>query len=197
MWSEIGKRIALVCVSVMLSLLVVEGAVRLVEPRAVLREQFEAADPVLHHRLVPDARGRQKTMEFDAPYEINSLGLRNPANELHARMLLYFTGRSRESANIISDQIAAVRTDNAKSVESMHEIKRIAFEMKERLLTNDVDGVIELFRESWEAKKQMAHSISNASIDRIAQQAMDAGAQAVKISGAGGGDFMKIGRAHV
>ena len=41
------------------------------------------------------------------------------------------------------------------------EIKRIAYEMKERLLVNDVDGVCGLLRESWAAKKRMAQAISN------------------------------------
>jgi len=75
--SETGKRLALAGISLVFALLIVEVAVRMIEPREVLREFFETSDPVLHHRLIPDARGRQKTMEFDAPYEINSLGLRD------------------------------------------------------------------------------------------------------------------------
>ena len=93
---------------------------------------------------------------------------------------------------MIDDQIKAVSTDIRESVESMHEVKRIAFEMKERLLKNDLDGVTGLFRQSWEAKKKMAASISNADIERAAGVAMDAGARAVKVSGAGGGGFMII-----
>lgn len=136
-------------------------------------------------------------MEFAADDKtiINPLRIRSHiVNELHARMLLYFTGRSRESARIIDDQIkAASQVDTAsKSVESMHALKRIAFEMKERLLKNDVDGVTALFRESWAAKKSMAASISNAGIDSVAARALAAGAEAVKVSGAGGGGFMMI-----
>jgi D-glycero-alpha-D-manno-heptose-7-phosphate kinase len=134
-------------------------------------------------------------MEFSAGDKvvINPLRIREPIlNELHSRMLLYYTGQSRESAKIIDDQIRAVSSDNRQSVDSMHEVKRIAFEMKERLLKNDLDGVTDLFRSSWEAKKKMAASISNADIERAAGIAMDAGAQAVKVSGAGGGGFMII-----
>ncbi len=124
---------------------------------------------------------------------INPLRIREPiVNELHARLLLYYTGQSRESAKIIDDQIRSVTGGDEKSVDSMHEVKRIAFEMKERLLKNDLDGVTRLFRESWDAKKRMASSISNAHIDHAADLAMSAGAQAVKVSGAGGGGFMMI-----
>lgn len=134
-------------------------------------------------------------MEFSGRDQviINPLRIREPIlNELHARLLLYYTGQSRESANIIDDQIKAVTSADGRSVDSMHAVKRIAFEMKERLLKNDLDGVTRLFRDSWTAKKQMAHSISNARIDQAAERAMDAGAQAVKVSGAGGGGFMMI-----
>lgn len=134
-------------------------------------------------------------MEFAANDKviINPLRIKEPiVNELHARLLLYYTGQSRESAKIIDEQIKAVNTVGSKSVDSMHELKRIAYEMKERLLKNDLDGVTKLFRDSWVAKKQMAHSISNSRIDEAADLAMAAGAKGVKVSGAGGGGFMMI-----
>ena len=134
-------------------------------------------------------------MEFEGADKviINPLRVKEPIlNELHARLLLYYTGQSRESAKIIDEQIKAVNTEGSKSVESMHELKRIAYEMKERLLKNDLDGVTQLFRDSWTAKKQMAKSISNSRIDQAADLAMQAGAKGVKVSGAGGGGFMMI-----
>lgn len=134
-------------------------------------------------------------MEFSGEDKvvINPLRIREPIlNELHARLLLYYTGQSRESAKIIDDQIRAVTSDDGKSLESMHELKRIAYEMKELLLKNDLDGVTRLFRESWEAKKKMASSISNNRIEQAAEIAMGSGASAVKVSGAGGGGFMMI-----
>jgi len=75
--SDTSKRLALAGISLVVALVFVEVAVRIIEPREVLREFFETPDPVLHHKLIPGARGRQKNMEFDAPYEINSLGLRD------------------------------------------------------------------------------------------------------------------------
>ena len=71
------KTALLACFGFSCALLLVELAVRLIEPREVLREYFERPDPVLHHRFIPGARGRHKTLEFDAIYAINSLGLRN------------------------------------------------------------------------------------------------------------------------
>jgi D-glycero-alpha-D-manno-heptose-7-phosphate kinase len=124
---------------------------------------------------------------------INPLRIRdNIVNELQARMLLYFTGRSRSSAQIIEDQIKALNTHSSPSVESLHELKRVAHDMKECLLKNDLPGVAALFRSSWDSKKRIASSISNSNIDHVAELALSSGADAVKVSGAGGGGFMMI-----
>jgi len=119
---------------------------------------------------------------------------RHIENELQASLALYFTGVSRDSMTIIDDQVRTVQSHDtrAASLAAMHEVKRLAFEMKERLLKGDIGGMIGLFRESWEAKKQMSSKISNSHIEKLAETAMAAGARAVKISGAGGGGFMMV-----
>jgi len=126
---------------------------------------------------------------------VNPLRIRRHIeNELQHRLLLYFTGVSRESAKIIDEQIKAAQGTDTKSdaLEAMHEVKRLSFDMKERLLKGDLDGVVRQFADSWEAKKRLARSISNAHIDSIMSTALKNGAEAVKISGAGGGGFMML-----
>jgi D-glycero-alpha-D-manno-heptose-7-phosphate kinase len=119
---------------------------------------------------------------------------RHIENELQASLILYFTGVSRESAEIIDDQVRTVQAEHTReaSLAAMHDVKRLAFEMKERLLKGDIDGVTGLFRESWDAKKRMSSKISNSRIEEVAAAAMGAGVRGIKISGAGGGGFMMI-----
>jgi len=62
--------------------------------------------------------------------------------------------------------------------------------MKEHLLRGDFEGVVESMRLGWENKKRSAKSVSNLQIDAIYQTAIQAGAFAGKVSGAGGGGFM-------
>ena len=62
--------------------------------------------------------------------------------------------------------------------------------MKEAILKGDFVGFAESMRLSWTSKKKMATSISNSSIDAIYDAAVEAGALAGKVSGAGGGGFM-------
>lgn len=125
---------------------------------------------------------------------VNPLRIRRELiDELESRLLLYFTGRSRESARIIESQIAATREGSTgTAIEAMHAIKRAASEMKEELLKGRIGRALDILGASWHAKKRAAAGISNAQIDEIAAAAMAAGARGLKISGAGGGGFMMI-----
>jgi D-glycero-alpha-D-manno-heptose-7-phosphate kinase len=134
-------------------------------------------------------------MEFyqDGNVVVNPLRLKRwIRNELEASLVLYYTGVSRESANIIKKQIENTEMKNAKSMESMHEMKKQAVLMKIALLKGDFKSFSACLRNGWNAKRNMAESISNAFLDGLYQYALDNGAESAKISGAGGGGFMMI-----
>jgi D-glycero-alpha-D-manno-heptose-7-phosphate kinase len=113
-------------------------------------------------------------------------------NELEASLILFYTGVSRESANIIREQIQHTNKGDEKNIESMHEMKRQAVLMKEALLKGDFKGFSSCLMNGWLAKRNAASSISNSFLDDIYQYAIDNGAESAKISGAGGGGFMMI-----
>lgn len=111
-------------------------------------------------------------------------------SELEASLLLYFTGKSRTSADIIQEQSRNVRNRNVLALDAMHAIKEEAFRMKECLLRGDFQRLHQVLRSSWESKKRMAKHISNEHIEKLYACALKAGAHCAKISGAGGGGFM-------
>lgn len=132
-------------------------------------------------------------MEFYADERaiINPLRIKNwIICELEASLLLFYTGVSRESAKIIADQSSNVKQGLADTMAAMHGIKHEALVMKECLLKGDFDGIVESMRQGWENKKRSAKTVSNPLIDEIYAAAVDAGALAGKVSGAGGGGFM-------
>ena len=112
-------------------------------------------------------------------------------NELESSLVLYYTGVSRESANIIQEQILHTQKGDI-NIESMHELKKQAVLMKETLLKGDFKGFSECLKQGWFAKKKLASSISNSFLDELYQYIIDNGAESAKISGAGGGGFMMI-----
>ena len=121
---------------------------------------------------------------------VNPLRIRKEyTNELELNMLLYYTGTSRLSAEIIKSQAENAKNKNEKAIEAMHKIKQYSYDMKEALLTGNLYRMGDLLNDGWKYKKQMSSSISNPVIDNIYETAIKAGASGGKISGAGGGGF--------
>ena len=132
-------------------------------------------------------------MEFGAGGRVivNPLRIRQSTlAELEASLVLYFTGVSRESAAIIEDQSNLLKNNQQTSIDAMHDMKRDAHAMKERLLLGDIRGLAKVLEHSWEAKKKTSSRVSSAALERTHNIAIENGAYAGKVSGAGGGGFM-------
>ena len=118
---------------------------------------------------------------------VNPLKIKNSViSQLESSLLLYFTGISRDSEKII-DQISEKKLDQ---LEAMHCIKAEALVMKEAILTGNFQVIVDSMKKSWDTKKKLAKEISNSQLDLIYEKAINAGALAGRISGAGGGGFM-------
>jgi D-glycero-alpha-D-manno-heptose-7-phosphate kinase len=72
----------------------------------------------------------------------------------------------------------------------MKELKTDALMMKKAILKGDFRQFAHYMSKSWEAKKLTANCVTNARIDAIFDLAIDAGAVAGKVSGAGGDGFI-------
>lgn len=132
-------------------------------------------------------------MEFyeDNRAVINSLRLKEwIICELEASLVLFFSGISRESARIIEDQSNNVNSGPTDALRAMHGVKEQAKMMKESLLKGDFESYVESMRIGWNEKKRSAKTVSTPYLDEIFDSAIEAGASAGKVSGAGGGGFM-------
>jgi D-glycero-alpha-D-manno-heptose-7-phosphate kinase len=122
---------------------------------------------------------------------INPLRIRESIiYELEASLILYYSGISRQSAEVIADQAANIRENRQDATEAMHGLKQEAVTMKDCLLKGNFHGLVESMKMGWENKKKSSSSVSNEIIELAYQTALDAGALAGKVSGAGGGGFM-------
>ncbi|MGB6975675.1 MAG: hypothetical protein WBD67_13410 [Terracidiphilus sp.] len=132
-------------------------------------------------------------MEFNQNGQVlvNPLRIRQSVvSELEASMILYYSGASRASEEIIAEQARNVEQGNREAIDAMHLIKQEALRMKESLLRGDFGLLHEVLRSSWEAKRRMASKIVSERIEMLYEKALEAGAYCAKISGAGGGGFM-------
>ncbi len=132
-------------------------------------------------------------MEFYAGERtvVNPLRIKNwVRSELEASILLFYTGVSRESARIISDQSSGIAAGRSDALDAMHGLKLEAQTMKECVLRGDLPGIVASLRQGWESKKATSAVVSNPLINTLHDAALQAGALAGKVSGAGGGGFM-------
>ncbi len=128
----------------------------------------------------------------DGKVLVNPLKIKESVKfELESQLILYFTGKSRESAKIIDQQVKNTKANNV-ALDSMHKVKEYAYEMKRAILLGDFDLLYQCINNGWKEKKKMADSISNQKIDETYDFVMNNGGFAARISGAGGGGFMLI-----
>jgi D-glycero-alpha-D-manno-heptose-7-phosphate kinase len=124
---------------------------------------------------------------------VNPLRMRRDhLNEFESSLVICFSGQSRQSAQIIEQQVAGLSTLDEATIAAMHEMKEHAVTMKKQLLSGDIRGMAEVLNQSWLSKKRTATSVSNSQVDRLVELALDAGAWAGKVSGAGGGGFIML-----
>ena len=119
---------------------------------------------------------------------------------MECSLLLYYSGQSRKSAdvqlvltnNIISNQIESTKKQETKTIDAMMKLKETAYLMKDDILTGNMEGFADSLRKTWEAKKKTSSMVSNKLLEETINYAMENGAEAVKVSGAGGGGFLML-----
>jgi D-glycero-alpha-D-manno-heptose-7-phosphate kinase len=115
---------------------------------------------------------------------------RTVLNEFETSLVVCFTGVSRRSEAIIDQQREGMTQKSSRTLDSLHQLKADALEMKQALLRADIVRMAKVLDHSWKAKKETASGISTGEIEKLYGEAMAAGALAGKVSGAGGGGFM-------
>ncbi len=111
-------------------------------------------------------------------------------NELQTSLVTCFSGVSRRSDEIISQQRQGVMARFSTTIDSLHQLKADALDMKQALLRSHVWEISRILERSWRAKQKTAAGVSNDLIRSLFEPAIRAGALAGKVSGAGGGGFI-------
>lgn len=122
------------------------------------------------------------------PLNVNATTVRN----LERRLMLFYTGATRQARDILHEQRSASEQRSGRTVESLHQIKTLGWQIKAAIEDGHLDDFGALLDESWQHKKQLASGVTNAFIDTAYSQARAHGAGGGKITGAGGGGFLML-----
>lgn len=110
-------------------------------------------------------------------------------SELNSKLLLFFSGQSRFSAEIAKEQTSNL-SQNTKTLGIMKELVIEA----EKILSSgkSLDEFGELLDYSWKLKTTLASNITNDEINSLYETAVKNGAIGGKLLGAGGGGFILL-----
>jgi D-glycero-alpha-D-manno-heptose-7-phosphate kinase len=121
------------------------------------------------------------------PTGIKRLPLSVDLKDLERRLLLAYTGESRDSG--INNWVITKRhIDGDQSVFELFEsIRDIAKSMRQALEAEEWPEVGRQFAKEWDLRTTLTPAISTPTIDKLVGSGLSAGASAAKICGAGGG----------
>lgn len=131
-------------------------------------------------------------MEFDEKKTvIYPLRLKEEViNELNHHLILCYVGKTHFSGDQQIELEKNVQSSEELVIQCMHELKNIAIEIKDSLLTNNLNNVGELLHKSWENKKRCSSVISSPRVDKLYETGMQNGALGGKLLGSGGGGYI-------
>ena len=138
------------------------------------------------------AVGGLKFIRFksDDTVEVEPLAVsRDTLKTLEGNLLLFYTGMTHSAGEILKEQSRNVASEEQK-YQNLVRMTQLAYEMRESVVTGDLDEFGRILNENWLLKRELASSISNDRISRYYDLAMASGALGGKLLGAGGGGFL-------
>ena len=106
--------------------------------------------------------------------------------------LLVYTGRQHHSGLNNFEVLKSAVQGDVKVLDALKKIKKIAEDLKEAVDSRNWKLIPELFRQEYDARLQLTPAFSSPEIEKLNRICVEAGADAVKICGAGGGGCVLV-----
>lgn len=107
---------------------------------------------------------------------------------LQNNLMLYYTGLTRISSEILAEQKENIEDKNS----TLDQMLEMVGDAETVLRKGDLDQWGKMLDKAWNMKRSLASKISNSDIDSMYEKAKIAGAAGGKILGAGGGGFLLL-----
>jgi len=140
----------------------------------------------------PAVSGGINLLEYTASGIKQNLFNHKNLHEIEERFLLVYTGRSHHSGMNNFEVLQKAVARESKTIRALSSLRLVAEEMTAKVRAGLWKDLSELFRREYEFRVQLAPAISSPEIENLHRIAMGAGAEALKICGAGGGGCVLI-----
>ncbi len=122
---------------------------------------------------------------------VNKISInRNSLLELEKNLLLFYIGKTRNSSNILREQIKLIGEKNQETLNALHHAKELSEKMYSSLSQSDITKFGELLNAGWESKKKFTKGVTNEYVEQLYNLAIKSGAFGGKLTGAGGGGHL-------
>lgn len=148
-------------------------------------EMQDCGHPVGYQDAWASALGGIRSYAFSDNGQVESelLSVNYPA--LIERLWLLPVGGTHDASQILRAQ-----GENMHTRDATHTLVRLSYEFSTALHAGDLDACGEIIGRAWKVKQRLAPGITTPAIDAAVSQAYAAGAQGVKLCGAGGAGFL-------
>ncbi len=174
--------------------------------KGVAMTKYEMAEMACHieRELLKEAGGKQDQyiaafggisaldLQKDGTVTVSPVQISHDSiQRLQGNVMLFFTGIKRNSFKVQEALIRGVKKES-RTLESLHEIKTLGIQTEEILRKGEIDRYSDFLRIHWEAKQKISDMVTNGRINQLYQKAIECGASAGKIIGAGGGGYLLL-----
>ena len=106
--------------------------------------------------------------------------------KLSKRLMLFYTGITRLSSEILAEQ----KEQTEHNIAYLDQMVSLSRKLRDCLIKNDLTDFGKILHQGWLLKTRLASNITNSAINSYYEKAIEAGASGGKLLGAGGGGFL-------
>lgn len=140
---------------------------------------------------VPAIQGGINMISF-SPFGVEIESVKVPLDFYNDHAILVYTGRPHHSGLNNFEVLKNAVTGNEATLKALKGIRDVALELKERLKNRKTDDLKKIFDKEYDCRIQLTSAFTSPEIERLRKVSLDAGADAIKICGAGGGGCVMV-----
>ncbi len=112
--------------------------------------------------------------------------------KLDEGMIIAYTGSTRESSEVLREQVKRSEKGEREVIGKLSDLKRIAVDLTGNSVDGDWENFCKNINHGWEIKKSLGSKVSGEKVDKIIDLSMKSGAKASRLLGGGMQGFVLV-----
>lgn len=113
-------------------------------------------------------------------------------DQIERNSLLVYTGRTRESSEVLQDQVMKSSNGDNKTISRLMELKEMSEQMKSAIENENMEEFASIINRGWKVKRNLSGNVSNPRVDSMIKRALAHGGKAARLLGGGSQGFIYV-----